>query len=139
MASIPLDKQVAAIEASVNALVTDAVKMVTINATANLVESTPVDTGNARRNWIPAVGARHEAEVDDGGAAQAAGQARVAGYKLDDGRTFVSNPTPYIGRLDAGSSTQAPAGFVRGAVERAVDETQRAVTAAAARRGRGRR
>ena len=39
--------------------------------------------------------------------------------KKADG-AFVSNGVPYIGKLDQGSSQQAPAGFVRAAVVKAV-------------------
>lgn len=137
-----LEEQVAEVEAGLTSLAEDAVKMVAINATANATAATPVDTGNARRNWIPAIGARVERPDESGsGAAQAAGQAALSSYRLEKGRVYVSNPTPYIERLDAGHSAQAPAGFVRQAIEQAVDETQRAIQAAAnrPRRSRGRR
>ena len=95
-----------------------------VNAHANLVEATPVDTGWARANWIPSLGtpvvtiagspkAVSKAESD-------AGLAVVLAFKLADGAIFVSNPVPYVRFLDAGSSTQAPAGFVRYSVAKAI-------------------
>ena len=52
----------------------------------------------------------------------------VCGFVVDlsplstTGAVFISNAVPYIRRLDAGSSDQAPAGFVRYAVSKAILE-----------------
>lgn len=94
------------------------------NAVAELVEATPVDTGWARANWIPSLG-RPVVQVvgtpdAPSTAAQAAGLAEVFTFTLDHMAIFVSNHVPYIARLDAGHSQQAPAGFVRLALARAV-------------------
>lgn len=95
-----------------------------VNAQANLIEATPFDTGWARANWIPSLGspvvtvAGGPATVDPG--PQEAGAVAVLAFKLEDGAIFISNNVPYIGRLDAGSSTQAPSGFVRKAIASAI-------------------
>ena len=108
------------------------VRKITLDLHANLVETTPVDTGWARANWVPRVRTPIDEAVgspDGGGisAAQAAansGIAQVLNYRLSQGRVFVSNAVPYIERLNDGSSTQAPAGFVQVAIRKAVNAAQ---------------
>lgn len=88
----------------------------------SLVLSTPVKTGNARSNWLVGVGAprsgtvpiRSEAETINDGAAAIRG--RVKG----DTEVNITNDVDYLPLLDAGSSRQAPAGFVLKAVETGV-------------------
>jgi len=88
---------------------------------------TPVDTGWARANWIPSVGAPAVSPVGsraavDGGAAQQAALARLLGYKLEQGPVYATNNVPYIAQLNEGSSRQAPAAFVQRAIVRAARE-----------------
>jgi hypothetical protein len=118
------DPQVAAAGAMVRSITAGAASALTLEATANLVEETPVDTGHARRNWVPGIGAPQDGEPDTG-AAQAAGMAEVAGYKLGDGALSITNRVPYIGPLLGGHSDQAPAGWDLAAVDRAVQTIQR--------------
>lgn len=74
--------------------------------------------GHARRNWNVSVGAANDAELagtDASGAATiTAGQAALQGYRgsRQGVRVFIQNPVPYMGRLNDGHSTQAPAGFI---------------------------
>lgn len=107
------------------------VKIITLDARSNLTEDTPRDTGWARNNWVPSIGSPYEGgggvtspEPSDVAAARSAGdrgQALVlATYTLGRGKVFVSNNVPYITRLNNGSSTQAPSGFVQAAIARAV-------------------
>ena len=104
-----------------------------LNITANLIEDTPVDVGWARANWVPTIGASREspetsqpsdAQVATQLARQAAGQAGLLSYKLPRGAIFISNNVPYIGRLNDGSSTQAPAGFIQASIRRGVQQTE---------------
>lgn len=92
---------------------------VTLEVHAALVENTPVDTGNARANWICGIGDVPTAEVSDG-AAQAAGIAAVLGYQVADGSTMIANNVEYLEYLINGSSTQAPAGWDLVAIESGV-------------------
>lgn len=101
-----------------------AVARVATNVTARLIKETPVDTGWARANWIPAVGAPVDAPAGTPGdassaqGAQQAGLNALAGYTdLSQGQITISNNVPYIQRLNDGSSQQAPAGFVEQAIE----------------------
>lgn len=118
------DPQVLAILRSLELLGERTIKKITLDITANLIESTPVDLGWARANWIPSV--TKSVNETDGSpdqvstAKQSAGQSQVATYKLRQGSVFVTNNVPYILRLNDGSSSQAPAGFVEAAVMKAV-------------------
>lgn len=98
---------------------------VTLDITANLIATTPVDVGWARANWVPAIGAPVSAPVATpetvNAGAQQSGMAQVAGsYKLAKGTVFISNNVPYIMRLNEGWSKQAPAGFVQNAIDKAI-------------------
>lgn len=88
------------------------------NAHAELTAATPVDTGNARANWQTSLDAP---PLDVVTVASPGGPMEPPGKDFDAERLrFVSNRTSYIRRLDAGHSQQAPAGFVRDAIARAV-------------------
>ena len=123
------DPQVAQILRELEQLAERTIKKITLDVTANLIESTPVDTGWARANWIPSVtksvsetdGTREQAEAGSiSTGKQLSGQAEVVGYRLARGQVFVTNNVPYILRLNDGSSSKAPAGFVEAAVQKAV-------------------
>ncbi len=111
------------------AFVTAQIKKLTLDVHANLIATTPVDTGWARANWVPAIGQRFEGPVgtpsaiDEGAAA--AGIASVISYEIEQGTLFISNGVPYIGRLNDGSSQQAPAAFVQSAIVKAVEVDMR--------------
>lgn len=81
-----------------------------------LVPNTPVDTGYARGNWRPSINAPSPVPVsflDPTGAATIA-RIKATARQFRPGDTlFIVNRAPYIGRLNAGSSPQAPAGFVQ--------------------------
>lgn len=108
------------------------VKKITLDVTANLIETTPRDTGWARNNWVPNIGSPYAGEPgsnpSEAGVAAARGQQEsgtvqvATSYTLDRGAVFVSNNVPYINRLNDGSSKQEPAGFVQRAVMKAVTE-----------------
>lgn len=107
-------------------------KKLALDVTANLIESTPVDTGWARANWVPSIGVKIEttapaapegSDVAAASARQGAGKAEiVTGYFLRRGKIHISNNVPYIIRLNEGSSQQAPAGFVQAAIRKAVTQ-----------------
>jgi hypothetical protein len=111
------------------------IRRLSVEVHANLVAApteggTPVDTGWARANWVPAIGnpvtdvdgepPKKGTKTKAGGKAQR-GLARVASsYRLRQGPVFISNNVPYIGRLNDGSSVQAPRGFVQAAILKAI-------------------
>ncbi len=125
------DPQIRAILRAVDRFTEKAVRKITLDVTANLIETTPVDIGWARANWVPSIGASIDRDLEgvrptpqavaSATVEQQAGIAAVAaGYRLDRGSVFVSNNVDYIGKLNDGSSAQAPAGFIQRAIQKAV-------------------
>lgn len=87
-----------------------------LSVLSGVVLRTPVDTGRARANWQVGLGLTErgtdEAAFDKAGSATiAAGGAVMAGQKGFQ-PISITNSVPYIGRLNDGSSQQAPAGYV---------------------------
>ena len=129
------DNQIRTIIKSLEKLSERVIVKLTLDVTANLKETTPVDTGWARANWVPAIGrpfvadleglvrADLEALVGSQEASQSSALAKVAGtYRLSSGSVFVSNNVPYIMELNAGSSVKAPAAFVQRAIFKAATQ-----------------
>ena len=109
------------------------VRVIVLDATANLIEDTPVDIGWAQANWIPSIGAPPTRPVGattigepDVGAARAAQQQGIAaiatGYTLEQGNVNITNNVRYIRPLNEGSSSKAPAMFVQSAIARALNK-----------------
>jgi len=93
-----------------------------------VISATPVDTGRARGNWFASVGSPitgDSTETDKSGAGRiSANNSKISGAK--SGQTiFLSNNLPYIGKLNDGSSAQAPANFVEQAVQTATNFIRR--------------
>lgn len=110
----------------------------TQNVDANLRSSppvgTPVDTGWARANWVPSVGAPailndvanpSRADISARAGRQQEGVNELLAYRLGDGPLFSTNNVVYITRLNEGHSPQqAQPGFVQRALELAVKQTE---------------
>jgi len=86
--------------------------------------ATPVDTGRARANWRVGIDAPVQGTTED---TDKNGQATLQAAKdkinsTDSGEDiFISNSLPYIGKLNDGSSAQAPAGFVEKAIQKGIN------------------
>jgi hypothetical protein len=110
--------------ADLDAHVRDGVVDLALEVTANLIEKTPVQYGFARASWIPSIGVHTQAtggaEKVPNSAAQQSGIALVASSYQPYAPVYVTNNVRYIGRLNDGSSTQAPAGYVQTEIARAV-------------------
>ena len=113
---------------------------ITLDALANLVQTTPVDIGWAKNNWIPSATVAVERDLSGvtpnpaaAAAEQALGTAKVLGFKLQQGRTFINNNVPYINRLNHGHSQQAPSGFVQRAIVKALTTDNPGAAAAGVR------
>ena len=107
-----------------------AVRRVALAVDQAVVLGTPVDTGYARSNWLVSIGEPREeplegpyapgrklgkGETKNAQAALAQGQQAID--QQDPGQDiWISNNVDYIGRLNEGSSEQAPAQFVEEAV-----------------------
>lgn len=81
----------------------------------------PVATGHSQANWIVSHGAPHLGVVGsrkavDASASPSSLSAVLALPSLLNAPTFLVNSVDYIGKLNDGSSTQAPAGFVQRAI-----------------------
>lgn len=104
------------------------VRAVAIFLDSELVNTTPVDTGRARMNWQVGLNTAltgiipwsDESKKDTSfiPARQNDAIKGISGYKVTD-TIYISNNLPYIETLNAGSSKQAPAGFVQNAIQRA--------------------
>ena len=123
------DRQVRAVVRALEGFSSRLIRKITLDVTANLVETTPVDTGWARANWVPSIGfPRLEPATDSPTVAivppqvivQKAATAGIFAYRLEQGSVFVTNNVPYIVELNDGKSTQAPTGFVQAAIRKAV-------------------
>lgn len=114
------------------------IKKVGLAVDQAVVTGTPIDTGTARSNWLASlVTPRSDvigsyAPGNPGGVTNAAlsQAAGVIGLRKTGQDIVISNNVPYIGKLNAGSSQQAPAGFVESAVQEgaAVVRSARVVT-----------
>lgn len=85
---------------------------------------TPVDTGHARANWQATIGAETTAEleeVDPSGQGAIAKARAVLETRQPEQTIHITNNVKYVPRLNEGSSSQAPAGFVQAAVNTAVN------------------
>lgn len=81
-----------------------------------IIMRTPVDTGRARANWMPAVGAPDLSTTegrDPNGSTSVANATLVALQVGMDQTLYLTNALPYIQRLEDGWSQQAPAGMVK--------------------------
>ncbi len=127
-------RAVRVVVASLKGFVEDIIKKIVLDVVANLQAApaeggTPVDTGWARANWVPNIGtpidtvagSRAEAEAGSLSGDSAAGVARVVTrYQLSMGAVYITNNVPYILKLDQGHSKQAPKGFVRRGIVKAI-------------------
>ncbi len=87
-----------------------------IEVGTRLINKTPVDTGRARGGWLPSVDspAKGEGVLDPTGAyalRRLQSAFKPTGYNAYS-TLYITNNVPYIGRLNEGSSRQAPANFV---------------------------
>ncbi len=119
------------------------IRKVVLDIVANLQSSvetgygTPVDTGWARSNWVPAIGPVRDSPVGSkesvDSAAVKAGTARIATtYTTKQGPVTISNNVPYITILNMGNRSRAPRGFVQNAITKAIkQDLSSAITAGA--------
>lgn len=98
------------------------VRKVALAVDAQLVLTTPVDTGRARSNWISSLNTPDVRIVEPGTVPNIPGVAEK--YTLSD-TILITNSLPYIKPLNEGHSKQAPAGFVELAVQAGVDAVNR--------------
>lgn len=125
------DRVVAALERTVARTVTK----ISLDIVANLVrapseDGTPLDTGWASANWIPAIrsasrfdGDRYlpdEGDVAEAKGEQQQGQAKLLTYRLGQGSVFVSNNVPYVPKLNDRGGKETQPGFIERAIDKAL-------------------
>lgn len=118
-----MGKQAAAIGERLRKEVATAMKALALEIDKELRRNTPVDTGHARRNWVPSV-VQPFAGVAADNTAHAIGVSEVLAYVLSTDPLWVANNVPYIRALNYGHSKQKPAGFVELAVDVAMQRVQ---------------
>lgn len=113
----------------------DLVKKVFLAVDQAVVLATPVDTGRARANWRPSIGAPITDTLPEPPNKQAglrsaldAGEQVARQYKggVNSPTVHITNSLPYIKYLNDGSSKQAPRNFVNTAILLAVSAIRRA-------------
>ena len=92
-------------------------RKIAITAYRRIIMRTPVKTGKARGNWqctigSPAIGAWGHNAPSGGAPSQRVLAMGGAWAPLSPTAFYLTNNLPYIGRLEHGSSKQAPAGMV---------------------------
>jgi len=100
-------------------------KAIAFQIFVDIVNATPVDTGRARASWTISAGSQsRDTPRFSGNKGTGAGEAAMEAnnqltHMLGLQVIYIDNNLPYIGRLEEGSSTQAPRGMVRPALSRA--------------------
>jgi hypothetical protein len=100
------------------------VKKLVTQIVEEVATSTPIDTGQARANWLTSIGTPITYYKANAGSNSAANEsidmaAKVMASWNGQGDIHIANNLPYIAKLNAGSSQQAPKLFVQAAVLRA--------------------
>ncbi len=95
----------------------------TLKIHENLMKTTPVDTGFAVNNWIPAIaipfGGVAGSPEKVSGSESGAGVVNLLSWNLKT-PAYITNNVNYVEKLNEGSSKQAPAGFIEKAIQGAL-------------------
>lgn len=89
------------------------VRAVALKVDSELVNTTPVDTGRARANWLPTLNI--PANYSNASLTPQSPEDVTKAFKITD-TIYITNNLPYINRLNDGYSQKAPAGFVQMAI-----------------------
>lgn len=99
-------------------------RQLVLDVNRKIAENTPIDTGWARSNWIPSKGRPLPQPVGDREnvdlLAVSSGIAEIKSWDLFKGPAFITNNVPYINDLNAGTSKQAPPGFVQDSIRQGI-------------------
>lgn len=102
-------------EVKVKNALTKTVRAIALVIHGELTNTTPVDTGRARSNWLPSLNTPRNDTVAPNQGERVDGVLKE--YDIKD-TIFITNNLPYIQRLNDGYSKQAPSGFVDIAIQR---------------------
>jgi hypothetical protein len=96
------------------------VRKTALELQSNMVEPSPVDEGRFKNNWVASIGAVDTTNTHEPDKTGAGAIARTVATleQWTPGQTInLTNSMPYAKKLEEGSSTQAPSGVVRLAVQ----------------------
>jgi hypothetical protein len=91
-------------------LINQAQRSGALAATSELVQVTPVDTGRARSSWLLSKNAQLVNKISTDTNVSVSVLGPIPKNKIET--LYITNGTPYIQQLNAGSSRQAPARFI---------------------------
>ena len=125
-------QQIAQIGRELRAAAEKAVTGIPLNLQSDLVEVPPKRTGYTASNWIPRVGQPQEEPVGTigrrGVAAANAGADRgcaaLSADRLEAGKVYVTSAYGNAERLNGGSNSQEPRGFVQRSIGDAARKTR---------------
>lgn len=116
------------LKVELGAKVEDEITQLAKNIRTAVAIRNPKRTGRSAASWNLSIGQPNDAkkgrDYDNVPGSIFDGEVDVEGFKLGQ-ELHISNDQPYIRRLNAGSSAQAPAGFVEATVEAFKDGTIR--------------
>jgi hypothetical protein len=92
-----------------NSAINSIARVEALNTLQDIKEATPVDTGRARNSWILTKNKRNFTRTGQGQLSIGA-LGPVPDDKIET--LYITNGVPYIDKLNAGSSSQAPARFI---------------------------
>lgn len=126
-----LASRVRTIRSDIDELINNSVVNLTIEIFRDLLNNTPIDTGQAISNWqvsltgpitrqIPSYVPGQKGSTKNIVIANAIGEAvGILAARRPYQPIYIGNALPYIAQLNQGSSAQAPAGFIDAAFMRA--------------------
>lgn len=104
--------------------VTGVLRVLAYQMAFELHNTTPVDTTNARNNWIASVGSDHGrtsgSKENPSTAGFFQGLREIAAFQISHGFIWLSNNVHYIVDLNQGYSPQAPPQFVQKAIGKVI-------------------
>ena len=118
--------QLRAIKAELTATAEHVVRTVAAGVLDGVRDATPVDTGASAASWranrakVGPVVKRSKRAVAAAQGQQAQSKARLADYKLEQGKVHVGSSQPGIRGLAMGTSQKEPSGLVQRAIRKAL-------------------
>ena len=97
----PESVQIKKIMSELDAFTESAVIGIALEISDELQQSTPVDTGHLKSNWITSIGSFSAIPAgspdNPTDSAQVAGETRLLSYRLEQGKVFIVNAVEYAG------------------------------------------
>jgi uncharacterized protein CbrC (UPF0167 family) len=117
----------AGVSKALTSFIEKVVKDLTTNATEELYEATPELTGFAETNWLATYDGALDTPTGDRATRNISKSAQDKSLEVIRNTykfpaiVYIVNPVDYIGKLNAGSSRKAPAGFVQTSIAKAIN------------------